>query len=259
MTKQLKHIFWKLFTFVDARLKFPNLTKGELGIQLGFDMSAPITSDLFLMHQKVNPKGKVIGIDPDPLNHKIAKEKIDINNLNIQLIQKGTYSKKDTTSFLIGKMSSWNQLKDVPKDSTVSFTGSEIVVAIDTLDNIIEENNVDIQLISHINITINGAEYATLLGMNKILSLSKNLSLTITAGRYDESGTIDGKPDYELIIPLLKSYGFTVKFKRIHQLFWWGFVVKFLIGRKWVFNQANYGIVMACKGNKKLKWYQSFS
>ncbi len=257
--RSLKNTFWKLFIAVDANLKFPNLKNGETAIQLGFDMSAPITSDLFLITKRVGSIGKVIGIDPDPTNHKIAKEIIDKEKLNIQLIQKGTYSKKDITSFLIGEMSSWNQLKEVPKDSTVSFTGNEINVEIDTLDNIIETYKIDSLLISHINMTINGAEYASLLGMPKILSSSQNLSLTITAGRYDESGTIDGKPDYELIIPLLKSYNFDVKFKRIHQLFWWGFVVKFLIGRKWIFNQPNYGVIMASKGTKKNKWYQSFS
>ena len=119
--------------------------------------------------------------------------------------------------------------------------------------------NIDFQKISHINLTINGAEYETLLGMNNILSEIKNLSLTIIAGRYDESGAINGKQDFEMILPLLHSYGFSTKFKRIHQLFWWGFVVKLFLNRKWIYNQRNFGVIMACKGNHQLKWYQSFS
>lgn len=259
MIKSLKNTFWIFFTKIDSFLKFPNLKKGEIGIQLGFDMSAPVTSDLFLLNQRVGEKGMIIGIDPDPINHKIAQAIIDKKKINIQLIQKGTYSKKDISSFLIGEVSSWNQLKDVPKDSTVSFTEKEIVIEIDTLDNIIKDNNIDIYSISHINMTINGAEYATLIGMKNLLNTAKNLSLTITAGRYDESGTINGKPDYELIIPLLKSSGFEIKFKRINQLFWWGFIVKLLIGKKWIYNQPNYGVIMAGKGNKKTRCYQSFS
>jgi FkbM family methyltransferase len=255
----LKNIFWKGFSSIDTQLKFPNLTKGEVGIQLGFDMTSPITSDLFSMHKKVAPNGVVIGIDPDPFNHQIAQSIIKKNKYNIQLIQKGTYSNKSNTKFLIGEKSSWNQLKDVPKDSTVSFTEQEINVEIDKLDTIIDELNLDIQKISHINLTINGAEYDTLLGMEKMLSEIENLSLTIIAGRYDESGTINDKPDYEMILPLLHSYGFTTKFKRIHQLFWWGFVVKMLLNRKWVFNQPNFGVIMACKGKHRTKWYQSFS
>ena len=254
----LKKIFWIIFTNIDGKLKFPSLNNNEIGIQLGFDMTSPITSDLFTMSKRV-PNGKIIGIDPDPFNHQIANPLIKKQNLNINLIQKGTYSKKGSVQFLIGEKSSWNQLKDVPKDSTVTFTDKELTVEINTLDSIITEQNISINDIGHINMTINGAEYNSLIGMKKILSESKNLSLTVIAGRYDESGTIEGKSDYELILPLLHSYGFTTKFKRINELFWWGFVVKRLINRKRITQQENFGIVMAGKGTKKPKWYQSFS
>jgi FkbM family methyltransferase len=256
---RLKNSFWKCFTIVDAKLKFPNLKKGGVGIQLGFDMTFPLTSDLFTMHKRVVPNGFIIGIDPDPFNHQIAQKVIIESNLNIKLIQKGTFSKKATTKFLIGEKSSWNQLKDVPKDSTVPITEKEIDVEIDQLDTIISDMNIDIQKIVHINLTINGAEYDTLLGMDKILKEIQNLSLTVIAGRYDESGTINGEQDYEMILPLLHSYGFTTKFKRIHHLFWWGFVVKLFLNRKWIYNQPNFGIIMASKGTHQLKWYQSFS
>lgn len=259
MIRDLKNSCWKCITSMDTKLKFPNLKKGEIGVQLGFDMAYPLTSDLFSMYKKVKPNGLVIGIDPDPFNHQIAQQIIDKNNFNINLIQKGTYSKKDVTWLLIGEKSSWNQLKNIAKDSTVAFTEKEIDVNIDQLDAIIGDLNIDFQKISHINLTINGAEYETLLGMNKILSEIKNLSLTIIAGRYDESGTINGKQDFEMILPLLHSYGFTTKFKRIHQLFWWGFVVKLFLNRKWIYSQRNFGIIMACKGKHQLKWYQSFS
>ena len=259
MVSSLKTIFWKCFTNIDGALKFPQLKNEEIGVQLGFDMSSAITSDLFTMHQRVQPKGYVIGIDPDPFNHKEAQEIIDEKQFNINLIQKATYSKKDTTQFLFGEKSSWNQLNIIPIDSTVNFSGKEITVELETLDDIIENLTIDLQKLGHINITINGAEYHTLLGMENILSKSKNLSLTIIAGRHDESGTINGKKDYELILPLLHSYGFTTKFKRINELFWWGFIVKTLVNRKWIYNQPNFGVIMAGKGNKKPKWYQSFS
>ena len=255
----LKNIFWNAFTSIDSKLKFPNLRHGEIGIQLGFDMSYPLTSDLFSMYKRVTPKGKVIGIDPDPFNHLVAKKVVTEKGFNIQLIQQGTYSKKDKVQFLIGEKSSWNQLNIIPKDTGVDFSGEEIAVEIDTLDNILNREKINLQQIGHINLTINGAEYDTLLGMETILKEVKHLSLTIIAGRYDESGTIKDKRDYEMILPLLHSYGYTTKFKRINELFWWGFVVKCLLNRKWIYNQPNFGIIMAGKGDKKPKWYQSFS
>ncbi len=259
MIKNLKNIFWNCFVIIDSKLKFPNLKNGEIGIQLGFDMTSAVTSDLFGMYKRVNPQGKVIGIDPDPYNHEIAEKVIAEKKFNIQLIKKGTYSKKGVAEFLLGEKSSWNQLNIIPIDSTVDFSKKEITVELNTLDNIIEELQIDIQKIGHINLTINGAEYDTLLGMNKILKQCSNLSLTIISGRHDESGTINGKKDYELILPILHSYGFETKFKRINQLFWWGFMVKFLMNRKWIYNQPNFGVIFAEKGNKKIKFYQSFS
>lgn len=40
MIKDIKQLIWKLFAEIDSILKFPNLRKGEIGIQLGFDMKA---------------------------------------------------------------------------------------------------------------------------------------------------------------------------------------------------------------------------
>lgn len=254
-----KKLFFHFFSTIDSILKFPNLKKGEIGIQLGFDMTSAITSDLFEMCKRVSNNGKIIGIDPDPFNHQIAHQIIQEKRYNVQLIQKGTYSKKGNALFLLGKKSSWNQLKNIPKDSTVLFTNNEVEIEIDTLDNIIADLNIKPESISHINLTINGAEFDTLKGMDSILRENKNISLTVVAGRHDESGTINGSPDYQLIIELLNSYGFKTKFKRINHLFWWGFVVKLLINRKWIYNQPNYGVIMAYKGNKTTKWYQSYS
>jgi FkbM family methyltransferase len=255
----MKKIFWKLFNAIDRRLKFPSLQKGEIGIQLGFDMSAPVTSDLFLMADCVGKTGKVIGIDPDPNNVAVAQAIINTKNLPIQLIHKAVYSEKGTMQLLLGDKASWNQLQIIPLDTGVDFSGKSIAVEMDTLDNILADNNIAPSAIGHINITINGAEYFALKGMEKLLSSAKNLSLTVIAGRYDDSGTINGNPDFKVIKQFLQTLGFTVKFRRIHKLLWWGFIVNTLIKRKWIYGKQNYGVIMAAKGDKKTPWYQSFS
>lgn len=259
MFKFIKQSIWGVFVRIDSVLKFPNLKKGEIGIQLGFDMNAPITTDLFSMYKRVVPKGQVVGIDPDPGNIQIAQNKIDKEKLNIKLVQKAVYSEKGECELLIGESASWNQINNIPIDSTVLFTDEKIMVGMESLDNIVNELGIDIAKIGHINLTINGAEFGALKGMHQILSESKNINLTIVAGRYDESGTIDNRADYEIITEHLHKYGFTTKFKRIHQLFWWGFITKTVLNRKWIFGKKNYGVIMAAKGCKKITWYQSFS
>jgi len=255
----MKKLFWKIFKVIDGRLKFPCLLPGEIGIQIGFDMSAPVTSDLFLMADSVGKKGTVIGIDPDPNNIAHATQIITSKNLPIQLIHHAVYAEKGSIQLLLGDKASWNQLAAIPLDTDVSFSGKIITVEMDTLDNLIELNNIDIAKIGHINITINGAEYYALKGMGHLLSNAKNICITVIAGRYDDSGTINDQPDFKIIKQLLLQHGFKVKFRRMHKLFWWGFIVNTIIRRRWIYGKKNYGVIMAAKGNKHIPWYQSFS
>ena len=254
----MKKLFWKCFVAIDGRLKFPALQRGETGIQLGFDMSAPVTSDLFLMVDRVGSTGKVIGIDPDPRNVAAAHLIVERQRYPIELIHKGVFDKAGTIELILGEKASWNQLKNVPLDDTVSYNGNEVMVEMDTLDHILEQHQIDIASIGHVNITINGAEYHALKGMQHLLQ-KKDLAITVVAGRYDASGMIAGVPDHVRIMELLQQYGFRVKFRRIHQFFWWGFIVNTLMKRRWIYGKQNYGIIMAAKGSKRIPWYQSFS
>ena len=259
MIRILKKIFFAIFVKIDARLKFPNLQAGDTAIQVGFDMSSPITSDLFELWNRVKPDGLVIGIDPDPENHKIAHQMILEKAANIRLVQKATYFEKTKTKLRLGARSSWNQLNNIPMDQTVALTNEYLEVETATLDSLMEEMNIPPDDISHINLTNNGAEYHTLLGMKNVLENTKSLSLTVIAGRPDDSGTINGQADNDLIIKLLQSHGFKVRFRRINQLFWWAVIAKLIINRQWVFGRKNYGVVMAVKVPEKLPWFQSFS
>lgn len=260
MIKKFKHAFFRLFSLVDQNLKFPALKKGEVGIQVGFDMSSPVTSDLYEMSRKAGKKGAVLGIDPDYWNHQEAKKIIERSNYsNIRLIRLATYSEKTTAAFKFGRKSSWSQLGNIAIDETVDFTGMEEEVQLDTLDQILEQEHIDIEDVGHVNITNNGAEYHTLLGFEKGLRNASDLAITAISGRHDASGTIDGRPDHELITSFLQSLGYRTKFRRIHQLFWWGFCVKLLVNRKWIYKQKNYGVVFAVKGKKRIPFYQSFS
>ncbi|HKJ41744.1 MAG TPA: FkbM family methyltransferase [Sunxiuqinia sp.] len=257
--QKLKHLFWKLFTAIDARLKFPNLKAGEIGIQCGFDMDAPVTSDLFSMQRRTTNEGLVYGIDPDPENMAIARQLISESQKNIRLIQAALGDEPGETSLRLGKKRGWNQTTNIPLDSTVEFQTKEITVPISTLSQIIEQHHIPFERVRHINLTINGCEYQTLLGMKDLLQSATDLSLTVIAGRYDETGTINDKNDFVLILELLQEAGFQTRFKRIHQLFWWGFVVKLLMQQNYVFNKKNYGVIFAAKGRRKLPWFQSFS
>jgi FkbM family methyltransferase len=245
---------------IDGFLKFPNLKKGDTGIQIGFDLSSKnLTSDLWIMSKRVGKTGHVIGIDPDPFNHSAIKPILEREGVKFTLVQKGTYNEKTKSKLIIAKRSSWNKLDVVDSEDSPNFTDKKIEVSLDTLDNILDDLKCDKNRISHVNITNNGAEYDTLKGMTKLLQNNEGLTITVIAGRQGKMGVIDGKPDYEIISDFLSSNGFKIKFYRMSQLFWWGFVHQLLLKRKWVFGKTPYGVIIATKGKNKRKWYQSYS
>ena len=147
----------------------------------------------------------------------------------------------------------------VQKTTGPAYTDKKIEVDLDTLDNIVEKLDLDYAKIRHISLTNNGAEYETLLGMKNILSKCKNINLTVASGRLDEVGEINNRRDHEVIMELLTERGFSCKLLRINRSFWWGFINYLLFKGRWMFNKDRFGIIMASRGDRKVKLYQSFS
>ena len=253
--------FVKVRNYIDGILKFPYLKKDGTSVQVGFDLSSQrLTSDLIVMAKKVGKGGNIIAIDPTPANHKKIKQVIDDTFPTIKLIQCGTYDKKNVSQLLITERDSHNIVDNLDNGVYKKRSNQQLEIELDTLDNILEENDIDIQSINHINITNNGAEYKTIAGMKNILSSAQNLTITVIAGRSDNLGVEDDKVDHIEIKNLLEEYGFNAKFYRQGKLFWWAIIHQLILKRKWVVgNEKYFGVVIAAKGKNKIKWYQSYS
>jgi FkbM family methyltransferase len=250
--------FSNLVIKIEAKLKFPNLKPGEIGIQVGFDLSSRnLTSDVFKMNRNATNYGQVIAIDPDPYNHEILARLVTEKGLNIHLIQLATYSEKTNTKLVLGTRAAYNKIEPIQSDKILTDKDKLIEIEMDTLDSIIEKLNIDYSKIRHICITNNGAEYATMKGMDEIFEKCKNLNLTIATGRPGKMGLIEDKKDYEVISEFLSNKGFETKLVRLNKSFWRGFVLGLIVKRKWVFGKKRYGFMMAARGDRKLKFYQS--
>jgi FkbM family methyltransferase len=251
----------KFYNRFETSLKYPYLEAGSIGIQVGFDLSSKnLTSDLFNMSDRVGEKGLVIGIDPDNANHKRAQKVIEENGIiNIQLVKIGTYKEKTTLEFHLANRSSNNYLMVYEPEDRHYKTGNILKVDVDTFDSIVALLNIDIDRVRHVNVTNNGAEYHTLVGMREFLSKAKNISVSLTCGRVGVMGLVDDKPDQDLILEEFKNQGFKSKFYRIKDLFWWGFYKKLLIKRKWMYSgKPHFGVVLAHKGNQPIKLHHSY-
>ncbi len=248
----MKTLLHPFFDLLERKFKFSaSLSQGDIGIKIGFDMDTTTTSDLFHMARMVGKGGTIIGIDPDPRNINKAKTLTDKCPGQIILQQYATFSSTGEMKMKVGKKASHNTFFNKKEDSLFD---DEMMVKMDTMDNILENLNILPKEISHIHITNNGAEYDTLKGMTNLLSNAEDLSITLVAGRHGEEGLIDGKPDQKVIAQYLYDFGFRTKFKRKNNFFWMGFVkyhlIKGLLKGKWNFNKRTWGFVIAKKGSK---------
>lgn len=231
--KFIKTIYWFIDRFdKKAILKyFPGIYRlgvlirwrsfiksGDTVVQAGVDMGTKhkkcLASNVFYMSKIVGKEGKVIAIEPDKNNIKKLKEYIKENHIeNIIPVEKALWKERGKFTFLIAKNSWDNQLSiipdtdKIPKDTWIR----KRVVQADTLDNILE--NLGIDSISHICLTINGAELEVLEGMKK--TLQNKITMLVASGdsqRYRP--TANGVPLNKKIASVLEDHGFKTKINR---------------------------------------------
>lgn len=259
----LKSFFLNIYNRIDTNLKFPYLKKGDIGVQIGFDLSSKnLTTDLLNISRKVGDSGIAIGIDPDPTNHDKIKKVIKERGIkNVILVEKGTFDSTSELDLVLGTRASHNELAVIAQEGNKNLKEETIKVKLEPLDDILAQLGVDLKKVKQVNVTNNGAEYKTLLGMQKLLTSSNDMAITAIAGRKSNLGfTNTDKKDYEIIAEYLKDLNYYSKFYSLKNLFWGGFVNLFLLKRVWIYSKKKdiMGVVMARKG-KRLKFYQSFS
>ena len=174
------------------------------------------TSDVIYISKIVGDGGLVVGIEPDKNNVQEINDYIAQNKLkNIIIVEKAVWRMKGTFPLLLGKQSMHNRLEDIggeyASEEIESYVG-KCLVETDTLDNIVAD--LGITDISHIRLTINGAELDVLEGMEKILAkeYDNGLNLVIAGGKTTPYGPfIDGETTDQRMTAILEKNGFQMK------------------------------------------------
>lgn len=268
MHPRLKSILWPAYDWLDRHIRLGAVLKsGDTAVQIGANLDNPaLYSELFQVAKMIGPNGNLIVIEPDSEN--IRKIKLVKSNYpcNFHIVHGATMDRPGRLILRKGTKASFNALELVRSDfPEASFSGLSEDVEANTLDNFLNHLGIDPSTISHINLTNNGAEHRTLLGMRNVLQAAPNLSLHIVAGRQGESiGYIDGNPDYVVIQNFLIQFGFRTRFRRVSSSIWEGLIKHYLI-RCLIRGQAQYfrvllpGIVFAKKGSKKFRFFEAYS
>lgn len=124
------------------------------------EMGAYMGHYTIYLSEKVK-NGKVIAIEPMPDNLKILRKNIEENNLkNVIIIPKGVWKEKNELTF--------NRKKGDNQSGSVELNYNQedkLTIPVDSLDNILNENNVE--YVDFMLIQLNGVEAEALEGLKR--------------------------------------------------------------------------------------------
>jgi len=192
-----------------------NDTVVDIGAHLG--RYALISSNL------VGKEGKVVTIEANPLVFEKLKKNLVLNKItNTICLNYAVYSEKTKIKLFIRKEESTNteySLRNtvmVDRDKLMVERSKDVErvleVNADTLDNIMDLNDIKQESVNWIKIDVEGAELEVLKGATNVLSKSKDISILI---EIHDVG--NGKTLYQPIMDLLNNYNFKKEFEKIHK------------------------------------------
>jgi FkbM family methyltransferase len=177
------------FGLKDFKTRFERFFKIESG-ETVLDVGACIGDTTVPMAIKTGSTGKIIAVEPHPLNIKYLKLNLaDFNN--VEIISKALWNEKGTVKFNVhDSLTGHSILEDKERDSFIE-------VPSDTLDNLFGDRKIDFA-----KIDVQGAEVQVLEGGNKFLETIRKLAVE-THNRFDME-----KRTYPKVMETLKKYDF---------------------------------------------------
>jgi FkbM family methyltransferase len=181
---------------------FIHINKGDIVVVAGAHLG------LFTVKASkiVGDKGKVIAIEPEPGNLEILKKNIELNNLNnVIIVNKGIWSSKKHLKMNIGQYNrSHSFIKDHPEK-----TSQELILQVDTLDNILKELN--IETVDFVKMDIEGSEIEALNGMEKVFKSKPSMAIAA----YHQ---FKGKETYLHVIKKMEDKNFQLRTLSGHKM-----------------------------------------
>lgn len=176
----------KMFEFIYSYYFNYKFKEGDIILQVGANRG--LATNRFL--RAIGKTGHLIAIEADCDNLSALEKRMKMDNRqNITIIHFGAWSKKCELRFLT-KGSKEHRIAELPAHDVryQDITGAEVdinedhydkatVIPVDTVDNILKNNNIAYNVINYALIETNGAEYEVLKGMEETLKKVEELEL----------------------------------------------------------------------------------
>ena len=170
------------------------------------DIGSNIGYYVCLENKIVGQNGKIIAIEPSPINFKYLQKNINLQNTtNIELFNFACGNKDGTIDFLVSNRSNWSRvvsddLIDAPPDAILET----ISLPIKKLDSFIHEQ--DIKKLDFVRMDVEGYELNILDGMKETLRRFKHL-LQIEVHLF-----ILGIESTRKLLNIFKNLGYTISY-----------------------------------------------
>ena len=137
--------------------------KNDIILELG----SGIGNETLFISKLIGAKGKIYSVEPFETIFNLLKETVNINNLqNVKIINKALYKEKSKIGFYSDQENWLGGKIDL---------NSKTLIGTITLNNFIEDNNIDI--VNFCKINIEGAERYILNNSDKFFNVCQNLSI----------------------------------------------------------------------------------
>jgi FkbM family methyltransferase len=176
------------------------------------DIGAHLGRYSLISAKRVDKDGKVISIEANPLVLERLKKNLELNELtNTTSLNYAVYSEKTKIKLFFPKEGLKNTIYNTIISDRSINSERFIEVNADTLDNLLDLNDIKQESVNWIKIDVEGAELEVLKGASNVLSKSRDISILIEIHNLG-----NGKTLYQPIMDLLNNYNFKKEFEKIH-------------------------------------------
>ena len=170
------------------------------------DIGANIGRYTIIGAKRVGAQGKVVAIEAHPGNFEMLNHNIKLNQLtNVIPLNYAAYSKETKIRLYVPDEESGYTIYH----TLMERTGKKFVeVNANTLDYLLQLNQIRQEQVKWIKIDVEGAELDVLKGSTNVLSKSKDIALLIE---------VHGPANYRPVVEFLSLYDFKIEFEKTYE------------------------------------------
>ena len=181
------------------------------------DIGAHMGRYTIISSKRVGTNGKVIALEAHPGNFEMLNRNIKLNQLtNVIPLNYAVYSKETKIKLYVPGEESGFTVYNTIMSNRAGNEDKFVEVNANTLDCLLQLNQIKEEQVNWIKIDVEGAEFEVLKGATNVLSKSKDIALLIE---------VHGPDNYSPILNFLNLYNFKIEFEKSNKNGDWRHIV----------------------------------